>query len=189
MLNMINASRSVSFVSRSLCAIGLAGLMSATSAMADTTSVPDWIKCRSTSLTTFNGTLVEAAVATPELSTLVTLVQAANLVGPLSGKGPFTVFAPTNAAFEKVPTPLLNLLGSNVDLLTGVLTYHVTTGTVDPRKNLVPSQAKTLNGQTVFVGFDSSGASVNQSTASCKGVRTSNGTVWVIDSVLLPQFK
>lgn len=186
---MINASRSNALASRTLVTIGLAGLMFATSATANTTSVPDWLKCRSTTLTSFNGTLVEAAVATPELSTLVTLVQAANLVGPLSGKGPFTVFAPTNAAFEKVPAPLLNLLGSNVDLLSGVLTYHVTSGTVDPRKNLLPQQVKTLNGQTVFVGFDSNGASVNQSTANCKGVRTSNGTVWIIDSVLLPQFK
>lgn len=173
----------------SLAAISLATAVSAVPAMAQASTTKDFLQCRSTSLTTFNGTLVEAAVATPELSTLVSLVQAANLVGPLSGKGPFTVFAPTNAAFAKVPAPLLSLLGSDVGLLSGVLTYHVTTGTVDPRRSLIPSQVKTLNGQTVYVGYDASGASVNQSTAACKGVRTSNGTVWIIDSVLLPQFK
>ncbi len=161
----------------------------ATGAQASTFSLPSWLQCRSTNLTEFNGTIVDAAVATPELSTLVSLVQAANLVGPLTGKGPLTVFAPTNAAFGKVPAPLLSLIGSDVGLLTNVLTYHVTTGTVDPRRNLTPSQVTTLNGQSVFVGFDASGASVNQSTAACKGVKTSNGTVWIIDSVLLPQFK
>jgi uncharacterized surface protein with fasciclin (FAS1) repeats len=123
-------------------------------AQASTGSLQAWLQCRSATLTEFNGTIVDAAVATPELSTLVSLVQAANLAGPLSGKGPLTVFAPTNAAFAKVPAPLLGLIGSDVNLLTSVLTYHV-----------------------------------NQSTAACKGVKTSNGTVWIIDSVLLPQFK
>jgi uncharacterized surface protein with fasciclin (FAS1) repeats len=158
-------------------------------AQASTGGLQAWLQCRSTTLTEFNGTIVDAAVATPELSTLVSLVQAANLAGPLSGKGPLTVFAPTNAAFAKVPAPLLGLIGSDVNLLTSVLTYHVTTGTTDPRRTLSPVQVNTLNGQSVFVGFDASGASVNQSTAACKGVRTSNGTVWLIDSVLLPQFK
>ena len=74
-------------------------------------------------------------------------------------------------------------------LLTSVLTYHVTPGNADPRKGIFPSKAKTLQGQTVFVGYDKDGASVNQSVASCTGVKTTNGTVWVIDSVLLPQFK
>ena len=58
-----------------------------------------------------------------------------------------------------------------------------------PRKPLTPSQVKTLQGQTVFVGYDKDGASVNQSVAACKGVQTTNGTVWLVDSVLLPQFK
>lgn len=186
---MRHISRLVSRFPLAATTLGLAAIMTTTPAAASTSTVGNWLQCRSVSLTTFNGTLVEAAVATPELSTLVSLVQAANLVGPLSGKGPFTVFAPTNTAFAKVPAPLLGLIGSNAELLTGVLTYHVTSGTVDPRKSLVPAQVKTLNGQTVFVGFDDSGASVNQSTAACKGVRTSNGTVWIIDSVLLPQFK
>lgn len=160
-----------------------------TGAQAGPVGLQAWLQCRGTPLTEFNGTIVDAAVATPELSTLVSLVQAANLLGPLSAKGQLTVFAPTNAAFTKVPAPLLDLIGSDANLLTSVLTYHVTTGSADPRRTLTPTQVKTLNGQSVFVGFDASGASVNQSTAACKGVKTSNGTVWIIDSVLLPQFK
>lgn len=156
---------------------------------ATSTSLNTYLQCRYAKLVDFPGTIVEAAVATPELSTLVSLVSAANLVDALNGKGPFTVFAPTNDAFGKVPAPLLNLIGGSPELLTTVLTYHVTTGTVDPRRSLTPSQVKTLQGQTVFVGYDKDGASVNQSVASCTGVKTTNGTVWVIDSVLLPQFK
>jgi uncharacterized surface protein with fasciclin (FAS1) repeats len=156
---------------------------------ATSTSLNSYLQCRYAKLVNFPGTIVEAAVATPELSTLVSLVSAANLVDALNGKGPFTVFAPTNDAFGKVPAPLLSLIGGSPELLSTVLTYHVTTGTVDPRKTLSPMQVKTLQGQSVFVGYDKDGASVNQSVASCTGVKTTNGTVWVIDSVLLPQFK
>jgi len=170
------------------CALLLAGT-AASNASAASFSLHAYAQCRNAPLTTFPGTIVDAAVATPELSTLVSLVQAANLVGPLSGKGPLTVFAPTNGAFGKVPAPLLDLLGGNPDLLTSVLTYHVASGTIDPRRNLIPMQVKTLQGQTLYVGFDADGASVNQSVATCKGVKTTNGTVWIIDSVLLPQFK
>lgn len=152
-------------------------------------NLASYLQCRSTKLVEFPGTIVEAAVATPELSTLVSLVTSANLVDALSGSGPFTVFAPTNDAFAKVPAPLLGLIGGSPELLTTVLTYHVTTGTVDPRRTLTPMQIKTLQGQTVYVGYDRDGASINQSVTPCKGVKTSNGTVWLIDSVLLPQFK
>lgn len=166
-----------------------AGMAMTPVAYAGDISLSSYLKCRSTQLTEFPGNIVEAAVATPELSTLVSLVQAANLVGPLAGKGPLTVFAPTNAAFAKVPAPVLNAIGSDVNLLTAVLTYHVSAEKADPRRNLIPTQVKTLQGQTLYVGFDADGASVNQATAACKGVKTTNGTVWVIDSVLLPQFK
>jgi uncharacterized surface protein with fasciclin (FAS1) repeats len=140
-------------------------------------------------VTNFPGTIVDAAIATPDLSTLVSLVVAADLVGPLSGKGPLTVYAPTNAAFGKVPAPLLGLIGGDPALLTSVLTYHVTPGTVDLRKAIAPMAVKTLQGQSVFVSHGKNGPQVNQSGAACKGVKTTNGTVWIIDSVLLPQFK
>jgi uncharacterized surface protein with fasciclin (FAS1) repeats len=148
-----------------------------------------YLNCRHTQLTEFPGTIVDAALATPQLSTLVSLVLAADLTGPLSGKGPLTVFAPTNDAFAKVPAPLLDLIGSDPKLLTKVLTYHVTAGQADPRRSLIPTQVTTLQGQSLFLAYDTDGASVNQSVANCKGVKTTNGTVWLIDSVLLPQFK
>ena len=148
-----------------------------------------YLACSHAKLTTFNGTIVDAAVATPDLSTLVSLVKAAKLVDALSAPGNLTVFAPTNSAFGKVPAPLLDLIGGDTQLLSDVLTYHVVAKPVDPRRSLIPTQATSLQGQTVYLGYDKDGASVNQSVASCTGVKTNNGTVWIIDSVLLPQFR
>lgn len=164
-------------------------LLALSPAQATTVNLGSYLTCRHTQLTEFPGTIVDAAIATPQLSTLVSLVVAADLTGALSGKGPLTVFAPTNEAFAKVPGPLLNLIGSDPKLLTTVLTYHVTSGTADPRRSLIPTQVPSLQGQSLFLAYDADGASVNQSVASCKGVKTTNGTVWLIDSVLLPQFK
>lgn len=166
-------------------AIGLAAAAAFGSASATTP-----LQCRHAPLAQFNGTIVDAAVATPELSTLVQLVQAAGLVGALSGPGPLTVFAPTNAAFAKVPPALLNLIGGDTALLTSVLTYHVSPGQRDPRRSaFFPAEVPTLQGQSLFLEFESGKPQVNQSTAQCTGVKTTNGVVWIIDSVLLPQFK
>jgi uncharacterized surface protein with fasciclin (FAS1) repeats len=75
-------------------------------------------------------------------------------------------------------------------ILTAVLTYHVSPGLKDPRRPLRPLEVKTLQGQTVFLDSGlGKRPQVNQSTAKCQGVRTTNGIVWIIDSVLLPQFK
>lgn len=165
-------------------AVGLAVMAAASSAVANSS----WA-CRKAPLTQFSGTIVEAAVATPELSTLVQLVQAAGLVDALSSPGPLTVYAPTNAAFGKVPPALLNLIGGDTALLTSVLTYHVSPGQRDPRRTtLIPAEVPTLQGQSVFLELDGGKPQINQSTAQCKGVKTSNGVVWIIDSVLLPQF-
>lgn len=147
-----------------------------------------YAKCRHTQEVHFAGTIVDAAVATPALSTLTSLVVAANLTGPLSAPGDLTVFAPTDAAFGKVPPAVLGAIGGDPAVLGAVLTYHVVPGKADPRR-LFKREVKTLQGQTLFVGYDQGGAGVNQSTASCTAVRTSNGTVWLIDSVLLPQFR
>jgi uncharacterized surface protein with fasciclin (FAS1) repeats len=86
-----------------------------------------------------NGTIVDVAASNPAFSKLVTALTAANLVGVLQGPGPFTVYAPTDAAFDKVPAPLLNLLLSDPSgALTSVLTYHVTPGIQDLRFSFVP---------------------------------------------------
>lgn len=150
---------------------------------------PSFAECRKTQAVDFPGTIVDAAIATPALSTLTNLVVAADLVGPLSAPGHLTVFAPTNDAFAKIPAAVLGAIGGDPAVLTAVLTYHVVPGRVDPRLP-VTKERRTLQGQTLFAGYDrGTGPAINQSVADCTAVRTSNGTVWLIDSVLLPQFR
>jgi uncharacterized surface protein with fasciclin (FAS1) repeats len=173
-------------MSASLRSLAVVGVLAATSLGASAS--PSFAECRRTQAVDFHGTIVDAAVATPALSTLTSLVVAANLVGPLSAPGNLTVFAPTNDAFAKIPAPVLGAIGGNPAVLTAVLTYHVTPGPVDPRKPF-KREVATLQGQTLFVGYErKDGPAVNQSNADCTAVRTTNGTVWIIDSVLLPQF-
>jgi uncharacterized surface protein with fasciclin (FAS1) repeats len=171
--------------SRTVRGLILAASLSALSLAA--TAAPGYAECRKAKPVDFDGTIVDAAIATPALSTLVDLVVAAGLADALSAPGNLTVFAPTNAAFGKIPAPVLGAIGSDLGVLTAVLTYHVVPAAVDPR-TLRTGEVGTLQGQTLFTGFDrGTGATVNQSVADCTAVRTSNGTVWVIDSVLLPQ--
>jgi uncharacterized surface protein with fasciclin (FAS1) repeats len=182
---------------RRLLATLACGLLLAGPAAADDDHEPRYdrhqherlLKCARTPLVHFNGNIVEAAIATPDLSTLVEAVVKADLVETLSGPGPFTVYAPVNAAFANLPDELAGPILADKQLLTAVLTYHVTPGKADPRRALIPSQVPTVQGHTVFIAFDRQGPQVNQSNVNCRGVRTKNGTVWLIDSVLLPQFR
>jgi uncharacterized surface protein with fasciclin (FAS1) repeats len=145
-------------------------------------------ECASTSLANFDGTIVDAAIATPALSTLVDAVTAAGLGDALATTEGITVYAPTNDAFAALPAPLLEAALADVDLLTGILTYHVSTGNQDPRKfpGSVATSRATLQGQHVYFSRSGGEARVNNAAVTCQGVRASNGTVWVIDSVLLP---
>jgi uncharacterized surface protein with fasciclin (FAS1) repeats len=134
--------------------------------------------------------IVELAVATPDLSTLVTALKAGNLVGALSGKGPFTVFAPTNEAFAKLPKSTLDHLldPKNIKELDAVLEYHVISGAAVHKADLKSDQkVKTLEGQDVDVRKTGSGAVfVNQAQVVTADVDASNGVVHIIDGVLLP---
>jgi uncharacterized surface protein with fasciclin (FAS1) repeats len=151
----------------------------------------EFLRCLSTPAVEFHGTIVDAALATPDLKALADAVVAAGLAETLSGPGPFTVYAPTNAAFAKIPPAILSALVADRALLTAVLTYHVSPGKgrhLDPRQVLFqPREAKTVQGQTVFYSRNGD-AQVNQANAACQPVRTTNGVVFLIDSVLLPQF-
>lgn len=147
-----------------------------------------YLQCLRTPAVHFDGTIAEAALATPDLSTLVFALGEAGLVDTFLGEGNFTVFAPTNEAFGKIPGPVLEAILADVDLLTTVLSYHVTLGHADPRRAYVPRAVNTLAGQNVFLGRSDGSPYINNSGVSCQSVRTSNGTVYVIDSVLLPQF-
>ncbi len=146
-----------------------------------------FIQCLSTPIARFDGTVVDAAIATPSLSTLVTAVTLAGLGDTLATAEDITVYAPTDAAFAALEGPVLDAVLGDTDLLTTVLATHVTPGLNDPRAWLRPARRETLSGQSVFYHFKEGMPMVNQSGIACQGVRTDNGIVWIIDSVILPQ--
>ncbi len=132
--------------------------------------------------------IVEIAVGNSDFSILVAALQKANLVGALQGEGPFTVFAPTNEAFEKLLTAL-NITASdlmNQPDLAKVLLYHVVSGKVMSTDLSNGLSAPSLNGENLM--FDlSSGVKVNQSNVTAADLEAGNGVVHVIDTVLVPQ--
>jgi uncharacterized surface protein with fasciclin (FAS1) repeats len=130
--------------------------------------------------------IVETAAGAPQFSTLVTLVKKAGLVGALSGKQQLTVFAPTNAAFNKVPKKTLNTLLGNRKLLRKVLLYHVVAGRLPASKVVKRSSAKTLEGQKVSFSVKGKNVYVNKSKVITADIRASNGIVHAINSVLIP---
>merc|ERR1719183_1233738 len=134
--------------------------------------------------------IVQLAVDTNTLSTLVTALKAGDLVGALQGKGPFTVFAPSNAAFAKLPkATLASLLNpTNKGKLVDILTYHVVSGAAVYSKDLKPTQSvKTLQGQNVLVKKSSDGVTINgNSKVIAADIAATNGVVHMIDTVLMP---
>jgi uncharacterized surface protein with fasciclin (FAS1) repeats len=131
--------------------------------------------------------IVETAASNPDFSTLVTAIQAAGLEEALSGEGPFTVFAPTNAAFDALPEGTLEDLLDNPDQLANILQYHVVSGEVLAEQVVNLDSATTLNGQDVSIRTENGNVFVNDAQVTTTDIRTSNGVIHVIDSVLLPQ--
>ncbi|WP_198683460.1 fasciclin domain-containing protein [Peristeroidobacter agariperforans] len=136
-----------------------------------------------------DGTIVDVAVGNPAFSTLVTALQAADLVTTLQGPGPFTVFAPTNEAFKKIPAGVLNFLLADQDALTDVLLYHVVPGVRDLRYQFSPRDLRTVQEQDVYVDRERDILQINNSLVSGQVIRTDNGIIYVVDSVLLPQYR
>ena len=137
-------------------------------------------------------TIVEVAVGAEQVSTLVTAIKAASLVETLSGEGPFTVFAPTNEAFAKLPSALLKKLlePANIKQLDEVLEYHVVAGAAVHAKDLKPEQqVKTLEGEELFISASSrDGVRINGvSKVTTADVDATNGVVHIIDHVLIPK--
>lgn len=131
-------------------------------------------------------TIVGVAASDPQFSTLVRLVKSAGLAGTLS-RGSYTVFAPTNAAFAKVPKSTLNALARDRAKLKAVLLYHVVKGKVPASKVVKLRSARTLNGASVRITVKSGKVYLNGSTRVTKtDVRASNGIIHVINKVLLP---
>lgn len=132
------------------------------------------------------GTIVDVASANPDFSTLVAAVQAAGLAETLSGTGPFTVFAPTNAAFEALPAGVLDalLLPENKETLAKILTYHVVPGAV-MAADVTDGDVATVEGQNVTLST-ADGVTVNGAKVVTADVAASNGVIHVIDAVILP---
>jgi uncharacterized surface protein with fasciclin (FAS1) repeats len=136
-----------------------------------------------------HGTIVDVATSNPRFSTLVTALQAADLVTTLQGPGPFTVFAPTNDAFGKIPPAILNYLLSQPDALRSVLLYHVVPGAKDLRFAFDTLDLDTAQGQTVYVEREGAKLNINNARVQWKTIRTDNGVIYIVNSVLLPQFR
>lgn len=133
--------------------------------------------------------IVQIAAGDKNFSTLVSLVKEAGLVGALSAKGPYTVFAPTNAAFAKVPAETLAALKANPDQLKAVLTYHVL-GRSLPAPQITKFYAvKTLEGSGLKIRTTKGTVKVNTATVIKPNVMASNGVIHVINQVLIPPAK
>lgn len=129
--------------------------------------------------------IVETAVSAGNFTTLVAAVQAAGLVDTLSGEGPFTVFAPTDAAFEALPEGTVAGLLGDIPALTKILTYHVVPGRVMAADVMGLEVAKTVEGSDLL--FDTTdGVKVNQATVTQADIVADNGVIHVIDQVLIP---
>lgn len=134
------------------------------------------------------GDVVAVAVGAGSFNTLVAAIKAADLVGALQGKGPFTVFAPTDAAFAALPAGTLdNLLKpENKEQLKSILLYHVVPGKVMSGDLKGTVNAATLQGQTVSIVAAAAGVTVNGAKVVKADVAASNGVIHVIDAVILP---
>ena len=135
-----------------------------------------------------NKDIVELAVGTESLSTLVAAVQAGGLVETLQSDGPFTVFAPTNEAFAKLPEGVVeNLLKpENKDALVAVLTYHVVAGKVKSTDLSDGMTAKTVEGSEITVDINYGKVMIDNANVTAANIMASNGVVHVIDTVILP---
>ena len=132
--------------------------------------------------------IVETAVAAGQFNTLAAALEAADLVDTLKGDGPFTVFAPTDAAFAKLPEGTVESLlkPENRDQLIAILTYHVVPGKVKAADVVKLSEATTVNGQDVAITVADSGVQVDNANVIKTDIGASNGVIHVIDTVIIP---
>ncbi|UBF29330.1 fasciclin domain-containing protein [Kovacikia minuta CCNUW1] len=129
--------------------------------------------------------IVDTAVNAGSFSTLVAAVKAANLVNTLKGEGPFTVFAPTDEAFAKLPAGTVDGLLKDLPKLKQILTYHVVSGKVMAADVIKLKSATTVEGSDVKIDA-SNGVKVNDSTVTTPDVAADNGVIHIIDTVLIP---
>jgi uncharacterized surface protein with fasciclin (FAS1) repeats len=140
----------------------------------------------STARTRDDANIVQTAVAAGQFNTLAKLLTRAGLVAALQKAGPYTVFAPTDAAFKKVPKKTLDALLRNKAKLKAVLLYHVVSGDVAAADVAKLSTAKTLNGKSVRIRMSGMNVFVNSAKVTKADVTASNGVIHVINRVLIP---
>jgi uncharacterized surface protein with fasciclin (FAS1) repeats len=130
--------------------------------------------------------IVDTAVDAGSFKTLAAALQAADLVSTLKGEGPFTVFAPTDAAFAKIPKADLEALLKNKEALTKVLTYHVVSGEVKAADVVKLTQAKTVEGSPIMIKVVGDKVMINNAKVAATDIAASNGVIHVIDTVIMP---
>ena len=131
--------------------------------------------------------IVDTAIAAGNYKTLVTALQAAGLADTLKGDGPFTVFAPTDAAFAKIPKDQLNALMANKTQLTALLTYHVVPGKVMSTDLKNGMMIKTVPGENLIISLANGGVMVNDAKVVQADIVSTNGVIHAIDTVLIPK--
>ncbi len=129
--------------------------------------------------------IVDTAVSAGSFKTLAAALQAAGLVDTLKGAGPFTVFAPTDEAFAKLPAGTVEALLKDIPKLKAILTYHVVAGKVEAKDVVQLAKAATINGQDLVIGT-SEGVTINNAKVIKADIQAKNGVIHVIDTVLLP---
>jgi len=130
--------------------------------------------------------IVDTAVKAGSFNTLVAAIKAANLVDTLKGAGPFTVFAPTDEAFAKLPAGTVDALLKDIPKLKKILTYHVISGKVLSADVAKLKSAKTVEGSDVKINASSQSVKVNDATVATADVAADNGVIHIIDTVLIP---
>ena len=130
--------------------------------------------------------IVDTAVEAGSFKTLAAALKAADLISTLKSEGPFTVFAPTDAAFAKIPKADLDALLSDKRALTEVLTYHVVSGKVMAADVVKLTQAKTVEGSPVKIRVVDGKVMINNANVSATDIAASNGVIHVIDTVIMP---
>lgn len=135
--------------------------------------------------------IVDTAIGAGNFETLVTAVKTAGLVDTLKGEGPYTVFAPTDEAFAKLPKDTIDSLlkPENKKMLTEILTYHVIPGKVKAKKAAKLDSAKTVNGSEITINPKDESLMINNALVIKADIKTSNGIIHVIDTVLIPDSK
>ncbi len=132
--------------------------------------------------------IVDTAVEAGQFTTLAAALEATGLVETLKGDGPFTVFAPTDEAFAKLPERTVEtlLMPENRDQLTAILTYHVVPGSVMAADVVTLDEAETVNGEMLDISTSGDSVMVNDATVTATDIAASNGVIHVVDSVILP---